>query len=283
MQLRVARFEIKYAVEPSRLAPLLRHLATYCLRDAHSPEGDWYSIRNLYLDNARFQIFAEAQAKLTHRLKLRVRGYSGSGPLKLEVKRRVGPLVDKRSATLSAERWTASAALGLRTLAGGDPLYAEFSRETQRYDAVPQILVAYDRLALTSQVDDYVRITFDKRIRCQRVTQWTLDGSPRGWRWIDDGPSMGAASSCYLMEVKFVQSPPAWVLDVVRTFSLRRVGFSKYGVAVQRLRPAEPEAAWGERPAPHYAPRLPLAPWTREPRFGFDVEVPALDIPERSG
>lgn len=274
---------MKYAVEPERFPSLVRHLGTYCERDSHSPEGEWYGIRNLYLDNARFQIFAEAQAKLTHRLKLRVRGYASSvsqppgtesdGPLKLEVKRRVGPLVDKRSAMLSPERWKC-AAQGLRALTSADPHYEEFSREAQRYGAVPQILLAYERLAFSSRVDDYVRITFDRRIRCQRTREWTLEGAPRGWRWIDDGSAMGATGSCYLMEIKYVQSPPAWVLDLVRSFSLRRIGFSKYGVAVQRLLPQVPEGAWDARASSRFAPRPALAPWTREPLFGGNVEVP---------
>jgi hypothetical protein len=108
--------------------------------------------------------------------------------------------------------------------------------------------VTYERQAYFSVVDDYVRVTFDRRMRCQPVHKWTLTAPERGWRAVDDPASVGAASSLYVMELKFAIAPPVWLRDLVRRFDLSRRGYSKYGRAVRRCF-MEREAAWDLRPA----------------------------------
>lgn len=241
----IARYEFKYLVRPTQLPDIRRFLSRYCVPDEHSSAGGWYPIRSLYLDNARYQLYRDTEESAPHRFKLRVRGYGdGAGPVKLEVKQRSMDLIVKTSATLSAEVWRGArhGSLGLLDA------HRRFAQLVESLHAVPRMLVEYERQAYSSLVDDYVRITFDRRMRCQPAGEWNLAASDRAWRGVDDPASVGAESSLYVMELKFALAPPEWLRDLVRRFDLSRRGYSKYGRAVRRW-VMEGEAAWDLRPA----------------------------------
>jgi hypothetical protein len=236
----IARCEFKYPVPPEMLGDLRRHLLRYCVPDEFSRDGDWYPISSLYLDSPDMRMYRDTEEGAITRFKVRVRGYGDcSGPVKLEVKRKSRELVTKTSATTAPGR-----AASFRDI----PRAGEFARLVDAYSATPKMLVLYERLAFSSVVDDYVRVTFDRRMRCQPARGWNLVGDPRAWRWVDDPASMGTPSSVYLMELKFAVQPPAWLRDLVVGFGLSRKGYSKYGRAVRRWQDAR-EPAWDFRPS----------------------------------
>lgn len=100
------------------------------------------------------------------RFKLRIRSYGdGDGPVKLEVKRKLRDIIYKTSATVSPDGWSA----------------AELLQLVESVRALPRILVRYERLAFSSVVDSYVRVTFDRRMICQPVEGLDLQGDPLAW------------------------------------------------------------------------------------------------------
>jgi SPX domain protein involved in polyphosphate accumulation len=232
----VARSEFKYQICGEELPAIRQWLLRYCVPDENSREGDWYAIRSLYLDNSDFRLYRDAEEKLPFRFKLRARAYGdASGGIKLEVKRRVQDLIVKTSATVRAPHWATAAPDGLRGLYDvATPAMGEFLQLTETTRATPRMLVYYERQAFSSLVDEYVRVTFDRHMACQPMLKWDLRGDPREWVSVDAPAAFAERDSAYVMEIKFVASPPAWLRDLVLRFGLQRRGFSKYGRAVQR-------------------------------------------------
>ncbi len=234
--IRVARSEFKYFVHAADVPAMTDWLSNYCIPDEFSRGGDWYSIRTLYLDTSDFRMYRDAAEGLPFRLKLRARTYGdATGDVKLEVKRRLRDLIVKTSATIRASDWNHVAPDGLSgLLALGKPSTLEFLQLAETFQAMPQVLVYYERKAFSSVVDDYVRVNFDRRMSCQPEHDWNLLGTPREWLSVDAPKTFGERESNYVLEIKFQDVPTAWLLDMTLRFNLERRGFSKYGRAVER-------------------------------------------------
>lgn len=245
----MARSEFKYSVPSAEVPAIAAWLARYCIPDEFSRGGDWYAIRTLYLDTCDYRLYRDAAEGLPFRLKLRARTYGdANGDVKLEIKRRLRDLIVKTSATVKASDWSRASATGLSgLLALGKPSTQEFLQLAESFQAAPRILVYYERKAFTSVVDDYVRITFDRRMSCQPEHDWNLAGTPRQWLPVDASTTFGLLESNCVLEIKFQDAPPAWLRDMVLRFGLERRGFSKYVRAVERGALGE-EAAWDVLP-----------------------------------
>jgi hypothetical protein len=229
-----ARYEYKYAVNPADLEAMRRQIAPYCRPDEYglAENRGFYTIDSLYLDTPDYRFYWNSENRSPYRLKLRVRTYPDAANriAKFEIKRRVQDLVVKSSTVLPQENWQHW--LRKPGNAGG-PALDEFLSLQRAMNAGPKMLVRYSRLAFRGVVDHNVRITFDRRMVCQPMPRYELDGAPRGWSPIDDAGSVGEKCGLVL-ELKFKHRPPVWMADLVRQFGLVRQGYSKYGCAVRR-------------------------------------------------
>jgi hypothetical protein len=96
-------------------------------------------------------------------------------------------------------------------------------------------LVEYDREAWMSEVDDYARVTFDLAIGCERADGWTLD-PPTHARMPIDHPGITATfEPVGVLEIKFADAPPRWMVTLVERFELMRQAYSKYVNSVDAL------------------------------------------------
>jgi SPX domain protein involved in polyphosphate accumulation len=246
--IQVSRYEFKYLLTSDEVPDVRKFLLRYCIQDANADGAEWYGIRSLYLDTPDYAFYRASTEKAVERLKLRVRGYArGNGPLKLEIKRRIGDVISKKSMLTSRAHWSAIAERGLSSLiAEGDGSQFPFLRLVEQMRAAPKVLVTYERSAFHSTIDDYVRVTFDRKIVCQPMHHWRLEGNPRLWRAIDDPGTIQENDSTYVLELKFQLAPPAWLHDLVTALSLTRRGFSKYARSVTRIQP-DRDPAWDLR------------------------------------
>lgn len=253
----VSRYEFKYLLDSDEVPRVRRFLLRYCRPDLNAQGAEWYGIQSLYLDTPEYAFYRASAEGAVERLKLRVRGYANdTGPVKLEIKRRIGDVVSKKSMLTSREVWSRLAKQGMSGIPlteSGDSL--PFVRVVEQMRAAPTVLVTYERHALHSMVDDYVRVTFDRRILCQPMREWTLQGNPCVWRAVDDPATIQEEYSTYVLELKFKVAPPAWLRDMVTTFGLVRRGFSKYTRSVSRTR-TERNPAWDLRAAPNMSSRI---------------------------
>lgn len=239
----IARHECKMRVSPAILPDLIDDLLKFCQVDPNAVTNDegLYTIDSLYFDNDRWQLFWLSEEGASVRSKIRVRRYlSPKGPastVKLEVKRKVNAIVTKTSATVPANNWVQLARFppaGMQFENDGErDAFNIFAIESTRFHVVPKVLVRYRRLALSSLVDEYVRITLDKQIQYQTQTAWSLNPPGPIWRHGDDAAAMQGESKL-IMELKFRRSAPQWVVRIIRRYGLEESGFSKYGNVMRR-------------------------------------------------
>jgi hypothetical protein len=227
------RFEYKYLLPGPLLGAVRGFIAPYTRPDAHA--GGRYTVTNLYLDTPELDFYQEHLLGAADRFKLRLRTYDPSGGVFLEVKRKIKNVVVKSRVEVPRDRYR-----GL--LEGGEEIsldelpaahLEEFLSRSIRGGVRPVVLIEYDREAYESVMEDETRITFDRGLRFQPFEELELEGRG-GWTHMDSAADMGAASSPILVELKFNTTCPAWMVDLVRTFSLERQSFSKYMAAMWR-------------------------------------------------
>jgi SPX domain protein involved in polyphosphate accumulation len=240
----IARHESKFPVPLRRLDALIDDISVFCEADRHATTGPdgLYTIDSLYFDSDDFILYQLTETDAAIRSKVRVRTYLSpagrSDKAKLEVKFKRGPIVTKTSASVPTAQWRQCledpVAAPPMPDAESQDAFDKFAMEVLRYRVHPRLMVRYQRAAFFSRLEDYVRITFDRRIQAQ--PHRTPDFETREADWFDiDLARQADQDSSVIMECKFQQAPPRWLVDVLRRHGLVQASFSKYGQAVRRL------------------------------------------------
>ena len=238
------RYELKYTVPAAWVGPISAFVEPYCSLDYHSsvsPEG-FYQVNSLYLDSPDFILLRNRLGGLHDRFNMRVRTYGARpvAPWFLEVKRKAGDIIRKyraRVKDIDLARTLDPAAPASEFLAApGDASNAAlFRRLAHAYNAAPVVQTTYRRKAYFSTCDAYARVTFDAGMRyCARTEYDPLPAegefAPTDLETLfDEGASVVLELKC---EAKHV---PAWMLDLIRAFELRRRSFSKYSAAISQV------------------------------------------------
>jgi hypothetical protein len=239
----LGRLEFKYLIDETTAARVCRELEPYCTLDryglnasraAHSPASS-YRVRSLYLDTPTFAFHRAKERGDAERFKLRVRGYDGRQVLYLEIKHRSADFVWKRRTGIDA-RSLAETGREVTKLDQETPqgrrVAEEFGQRVLSTAASPKLLVRYDRVAYSSDVDHYARVTFDRNIQFQQAEQWNLEGRHGIWSDLQRHLIEEAPNPLVIMEIKTIASIPRWLINVVHRHGLRRTSVSKYSVGV---------------------------------------------------
>ena len=106
----------------------------------------------------------------------------------------------------------------------------EFLKAYDDFDARPKVLVRCVRTAFRDQ-NTYgeVAVTEDRDIVCQAVSSYDLVGNPHAWR-----PLALPQGSSTIVELKYVNCPPAWMANLMSDLASYRVRFSKYATAMEQ-------------------------------------------------
>jgi len=232
-----ARYEFKYVVSEQVARAIAAAIAPFCELDRHSAAAPdcQYSITSLYLDSPG-RAFHLAKVHRQHkRLKLRIRTYGdeADGPVFFEVKRKVGDVVLKSRAAAPGEGWS-DRLIGPQP-GSADHAERQFRALLESFGAQPTLLANYRREAYVSTVDDYARVTFDRRLRYQPCSHWELLGAAQSWSAQDDVLATRGTADGLVLELKATRAVPLWMSALVRRFDLMRCGFSKYCTGVERL------------------------------------------------
>ena len=235
----IERYEMKYRIPPRLVGPIRDRIRRYCVPD-RAGDGGRYLISSLYVDSPRRRLYRDTMDRVPKRFKLRIRRYVGS-PAFVEIKRRIKNIVQKSRAPVAADLWPAvfhdprrlhEAQLSEKH----QSTLVEFTNKCLALGAEPSALVRYEREAWFSTTDDYARVTFDHRLMTARPMDWSVPvDEPIGWQPIDLPARFGLPESGVVLELKATMEVPYWMTDLVGDFGLRRVGFSKYGSAVDFL------------------------------------------------
>jgi SPX domain protein involved in polyphosphate accumulation len=236
----IERYELKYLL-PERLAPAVRAaIKPLCVLDEHAGANGSYSIRSHYMDTDRFDLFFANEREQRDRFKARIRTYPGkSAPVFLEIKRRVGDVIVKSRASLKQSEWQRVLENPAEAARNGRPAVVQFVDRVHRFHLRPRLMVEYDREAYESTIDEYARVTFDRRIVCQVKETYGNDVDERRWRHVDHPAQTRTVDNVCVLELKFERRPPRWMMNLVQNLDLVRMSFSKYcyGVCSQLLFP----------------------------------------------
>ena len=219
-----ARREFKYLFDRSRMPALRDALRAWCDIDPYAGADGTYALRSLYLDSPNLRLFHANEREDNVRFKARIRSYTEvpNSPIFAEIKHRYGDVIRKTRTLLPKGDWT----MGLR--AGTGCALDPFVSRIHQNDLRPMVLVDYRREAWMSRVDEYARVSIDTEIRCQAIHELSLDAQPRRWRAVDNPLLTFTAGSPCIVELKFADYAPDWMIQLTQRLHLIRHSFSKY-------------------------------------------------------
>lgn len=225
------RFEAKYLLPQREIPGLVSELDGYVSPDPHG-EGAWgYPVSSVYWDSADLAMFWEKIEGIKFRRKLRFRSYGGSGELFVEIKQRLDRTIQKRRARWPIER--IRKAFGWGDEAGSsdeeeidDPIVAEALLLRHSYRLRPRMAIRYRRRAFFGTYEPDLRLTFDTRVQYSS-TRLEAERPLETGKYLVD-PRIA------VMEVKFNERVPLWLLKLIARRELSLVRLSKYCSAVDR-------------------------------------------------
>ena len=213
------RHEWKHEISYSDLLSIRARLRAVAEPDPHAINGK-YLIRSLYFDNLNDKALREKIDGVNLREKFRIRYYNGDlSVIHLEKKSKVNGLGTKFSAPLTAEE--------AQQIVDGDidwmlaseyPLVQELYCKMRWQGMRPKTIVDYTREPFIYRPGN-VRVTFDYDIRTGLSCVDLLDR---------DCPTIPAADSGIILEVKWDDFLPSVIRDCVQTPGRHATAFSKY-------------------------------------------------------
>lgn len=218
------RNELKFELSDYDLVRIKNRLKPLMHPDRHQgPNG--YLIKSLYFDDLFDSCAAEKENGVLCRDKYRIRQYNDDPNfIRLEKKKRHGDMSKKTSHLLSLQEYKTlltGSKDDLRTLfsRNKDSLLGEFAGKILYQGFAPKCIVAYERFALIENIGN-VRITFDQNISGSRQTESFLDPD------LFMVPLMPKRR--HILEVKYDELLPHYIMQALDLGSLRRQSFSKY-------------------------------------------------------
>ena len=241
-EVQLDRHEAKYVI-PRSLVPKIREfIAPFCQPDSHG-QGDppEYVITTLQLDSAGLALHEAKGNEALNRFKLRVRTYGnpGDSAVFMEVKRNLRGTIVKSRTRIPFDAWgehlLTDPKISLQFRTDAEVVsFLEFRRLVQEIGAKPVTLIRYTRESYFGTLDQYARVTFDRKLMYQPTASWESWG--RGGRWIPLDSSLVQNKqypfSGVVLELKTLSEAPRWMIDLIMEFGLERTGHCKYSNAV---------------------------------------------------
>lgn len=218
------RNELKFELSDFDLIRIRNRLLPLMHTDCHQgPDG--YLIRSLYFDDLHNSCAAEKENGVLHREKYRIRIYNNNSDfIRLEKKTRRGDMSQKTMQPLSLSDYHSLLSGSLDSLhdilsrnRGG--LLDELTFKILHKKFSPKCIVEYERFAFTETMGN-VRVTFDRNISGSAQTDRLFDSD------LFTVPVM--QHSHHILEIKYDELLPHYILQALDLGSLRRQSFSKY-------------------------------------------------------
>lgn len=225
------RYEFKYLLRVETAQELARSLEGYVRRDPHDPDGSGYVVSSVYWDSPDLEFFWEKIDGAKFRRKLRFRHYPGHDDVFCEIKQRIDRTTQKRRSRWSRQRILeifdpAAPGRPLSDEEQADPVLREALWLCHTHRLRPVVTVAYRRQALFGVYEPDLRITIDTRLVYEAA-------EPEAGR-APDGGKAALDPRVAVLEVKFDDRVPLWLVRCIEHRGIELVRFSKYCAAVDR-------------------------------------------------
>ncbi len=225
------RFEFKYVLSKNiadKIVPIFLQHMYYDPNLAKTKES-FYTVNSLYYDSIGFGCYQEKVSGVSRRKKFRLRYYNNFDPnnnIFLEIKRKYDAVVVKDRVEMPQE--LAHDILSGKSFPENKNKTLEEFLFAKNYNSMkPMIMVSYRRKPLMGKNNEKLRVTFDYDIETWK-TDW-LDGKKERKRKV--------TSDELILEIKFDNSLPIWVYDIIQKYKLQRVAFSKYCFSLEKIYP----------------------------------------------
>lgn len=224
------RKEIKFLLTAKQYQMLQPYLLQYMEPDPFCVDGKEYGIYNIYYDTPDDYLIRTSLEKPYYKEKIRLRSYMS--PAKqddtvfLELKKKIGGIVNKRRVTLTLEQASAYMLHGVSPELNGNyiqqQVLGELDAFLKRYAVLPKQYISYQRAAYFGKNDKNFRLTLDRNL-IERRHDLSLDTECYGNSILKEDQ--------YLMEVKILDSMPIWLAEQLASLHIYKTSFSKYGRA----------------------------------------------------
>lgn len=220
------RYEDKFLLSSEQFEALTEKLNDRMEYDAFCRNGT-YSILNIYLDSPDHEVIRRSVSKPYFKEKLRLRSYgvpqNDEHTVFLELKRKVGGIVNKRRAEMSYGEAMRYLEKGEKPK-GADYTATQVLSEIDYFIACnnvkPMYFLGYERIAMVGKNDKSFRITLDRNILARRENLLLTEGC--------FGRSLIPPDK-WLMEVKFSGAIPIDFAKLLSELEIYSRSFSKIG------------------------------------------------------
>lgn len=215
------RVEKKYMVSQGQLLYLQRQLEDYMAYDEYHPDGEAYTIRSAYFDDMSDSFLQENEDGIDNREKFRIRVYDHDfSEIHLECKSKLNGFVKKEKENLTREECLCYINKELPVPGKEEGFLKKKVYAMNGLSRLaPVQIVEYERVAFVDTIGN-ARITLDRNI-C---------GTGQVNTFFDEAiPAVPALPlGIHILEVKYDELLPDYIVRILRTVSLRRTSFSKY-------------------------------------------------------
>ena len=248
------RYEAKYLVSDGQAAEIRRICVDHLPPDPYASGSSRceYPITSLYLDSRSRVLLRQTIEKRVSRYKLRIRTYREcresweDQPAFVEIKRKKDGVVHKTRARVTPEMvesvlWEQGSLLTGNGVHDADTVrnVNEFLQLRSRIDAHPVGGTYYSREAYECVSTDRIRVTLDRDLHYGLLAR-PGNGETTTWWPVNAGG--------VVLEIKFTNSYPFWVANMLRRVEVLRRGICKYVICSRAAGiSAEPESANGRR------------------------------------
>jgi len=233
------RFEAKYIISEMEALAVRDYIEPYVYPDPHGIDGPEYPVNSMYLDSPDMMMFWSSETGEKNRFKLRIRTYTDdpADPAFFEIKRRIDRIIKKQRAAVCRDlvgNVLDHDGAGPNVLSRPDNKELEnlymFRDYMDMFAARPCVMVRYLREAYMSNLEEPVRITFDRHLSCLHVQRYTPEvwSYGAGWKDVHEIP--------LILEIKFTDAVPSWVRQLVHRFHLSRDSIAKYVKCIKALK-----------------------------------------------
>lgn len=218
------RSELKFRVSEYDLNRIKYRFLPLLKCDEHEEEQG-YLVRSIYFDDIYNSYMAENEAGTGFRYKYRIRMYNGNpNYIRLEKKIKYCGMTKKITEAINIEECDMLLNGDLCKLHGirkniGKQIFDEVYFEMLHKKLMPKCIVEYERFALIEKAGN-VRITFDRNIAGSSYVEQFYN------KKIDVIPVM--RKEYHILEIKYDQMLPKYILQAADIGGLRRQTFSKY-------------------------------------------------------
>jgi len=229
---KLERYELKYLIPESWIAPISDYLSIYCSLDHHSKkrQDHFYMVYSLYLDSPSLTFLQQRMHNAENRFNMRIRTYDIQEclPCFLEIKQKKNTVIKKYRAKIDVTDWPDFLAQKISDHMSSQEIITLFYRLLQSYNASPKVFTQYRRKAYVSDIDDYARATFDIDLKACRQSEYKLSSGDQRMSNYDHELTFPPGTNVILELKCFTTKFPLWMIDLIKQFNLERQRFSKY-------------------------------------------------------